>query len=133
MATNNAWFGEGSAGWQHAAHSVLRAVETRRPVIRCGNAGWSGWIDEYGHIRHVMLDEKQSIYFQGVEVVQFSRNRWWSGRFSAYVQLGDWFVIGALLLAGVGLLAVRLSGLRQVGGAGASRRGLMSGLPDHKH
>jgi apolipoprotein N-acyltransferase len=128
VATNNAWFGEGSAGWQHAAHSVLRAVETRRPVIRCGNAGWSGWIDEYGHIRHVMLDEDQSIYFQGVEVVEFSRNRWWSGRLSPYVQLGDWFVVASLLLFGVGLVAIRLAGPRLKSGLAEGRRGLMSGF-----
>ena len=42
VLTNNGWFGEGGAAYQHAAHAVLRAVETRRPVIRCGNGGWSG-------------------------------------------------------------------------------------------
>jgi apolipoprotein N-acyltransferase len=128
VATNNAWFGEGAAGWQHAAHSVLRAVETRRPVIRCGNAGWSGWIDEFGHIRHVMLDDKQSIYFQGVEVVEFSTNRWWSGRLSPYVQLGDWFVGASVLLLAIGLGAIRLAGPRDQGTRLAGRRGLMSGL-----
>jgi apolipoprotein N-acyltransferase len=32
--TNNGWFGEGGAAYQHASHSVLRAVETRRTVLR---------------------------------------------------------------------------------------------------
>ncbi|MEX0325512.1 MAG: apolipoprotein N-acyltransferase, partial [Puniceicoccaceae bacterium] len=102
VATNNAWFGEKAGAWQHAAHSVLRAVETRRPVVRCGNAGWSGWIDEFGHIRYVMLDNNASIYFQGVEVVPFSRSSWWANRFSPYVQLGDWFVGVCALLVGLG-------------------------------
>jgi apolipoprotein N-acyltransferase len=92
VATNNAWFGEEAGAWQHAAHSVLRAVETRRPVVRCGNAGWSGWIDEFGHIRHTVVDNTGSIYFQGVDAVQFSRSSYWSGRQSLYVQYGDWFV-----------------------------------------
>lgn len=128
VATNNAWFGEGAAGWQHAAHAVLRAVETRRPVIRCGNAGWSGWIDEFGHVRHVMLDDRGSIYFQGVEVVEFSRNRWWSGRLSPYVQLGDWFVAAAAILSILGLAAFRLAGPRRSAISPVARRGLMSGL-----
>ncbi|RME67032.1 MAG: apolipoprotein N-acyltransferase, partial [Verrucomicrobia bacterium] len=34
VATNDAWYGERGAAYQHAAHSVLRAVETRRPVLR---------------------------------------------------------------------------------------------------
>jgi apolipoprotein N-acyltransferase len=112
VATNNAWFGEEAGAWQHAAHSVLRAVETRRPVVRCGNAGWSGWIDEFGHIRHTMVDESGSIYFQGVEAVPFHRNTWWIGRDSLYVQYGDWFVgaCGALLLIA---LAVGRAGMRR--------------------
>ncbi len=100
VATNNNWFGREAGAWQHAAHSVLRAVETRRPVVRCGNAGWSGWIDEFGHIRHVMLNDRGSIYFQGAEAVPFSRSAWWAGRLSPYVRHGDWFVAvcGALTL-----------------------------------
>jgi apolipoprotein N-acyltransferase len=54
VLTNNAWYGEGGAAYQHAAHSVLRAIETRRPVLRCGNGGWSGWIDEFGGIRDTL-------------------------------------------------------------------------------
>ena len=101
VATNNTWFGEESGAWQHAAHSVLRAVETRRPVVRCGNAGWSGWIDEFGNIRHVVTDKNGSIYFQGVDAVDFYRNRWWSNRLSPYVQYGDWMVwLSMALLAG---------------------------------
>ena len=99
VATNNVWFGEEAAAWQHAAHSVLRAVETRRPVVRCGNAGWSGWIDEFGNIRHAMLNEKGSIYFQGVEAADFFRNRYWSGRRSPYVLYGDWLVPVSAVLA----------------------------------
>jgi apolipoprotein N-acyltransferase len=107
VATNNAWFGEEAAGWQHAAHSVLRAVETRRPVVRCGNAGWSGWIDEFGQIRHAMTDEAGSVYFQGVEAVPFQRNRWWSGRQSVYVAHGDWFPLVCAVLAGLGWMVFR--------------------------
>jgi apolipoprotein N-acyltransferase len=103
VGTNNVWFGEEAGAWQHAAHSVLRAVETRRPVVRCGNAGWSGWIDEFGHIRHVMLDNNASIYFQGVEVINFHRNSWWANRLSLYVQNGDWFVA---LCAGAALFGL---------------------------
>ncbi|MEM7792433.1 MAG: apolipoprotein N-acyltransferase, partial [Verrucomicrobiota bacterium] len=65
VTTNNAWYGEEGGAEQHAAHSVLRAVENRRPVMRCGNGGWSGWIDSYGNVRDVLLDESGSIYFRG--------------------------------------------------------------------
>ncbi|BET66468.1 apolipoprotein N-acyltransferase [Opitutales bacterium ASA1] len=107
VATNNAWFGEGGAAFQHAAHSVLRAVETRRPVLRVGNAGWSGWIDEYGNIRDRMFDDRGSIYHRGSAVFVVSRDRRWSGRESVYVRRGDWFVAASALLVVLGWLAVR--------------------------
>ena len=118
VATNNAWFGEEAGAWQHAAHSVLRAVETRRPVVRCGNAGWSGWIDEFGHVRHTVLDNTGSIYFQGVDAVQFSRSSYWSGRQSLYVQFGDWFVALCGGMIALAILTGRFSLTRfQAGGA----------------
>jgi apolipoprotein N-acyltransferase len=33
--TNNGWFGDSSAQWQHAAAAVFRAVENGLPLIRC--------------------------------------------------------------------------------------------------
>ncbi len=112
VATNNAWYGEEGGAYQHAAHSVLRAVENRRPVMRCGNGGWSGWIDSYGTLRSVLRDENGSIYFRGggnLKVFQFDG---WVRRRSFYTRHGDWFVIvGAALvaLAALQLVAVSLS------------------------
>ena len=93
VLTNNAWFGEGGAAYQHAAHSVLRAIETRRPVIRCGNSGWSGWIDEYGNVRTTVVNDAGSVYFRGGQTVVVSRDLRWRGRQSFYTEHGDWFII----------------------------------------
>jgi len=101
VLTNNGWFGEGGAAYQHAAHSVLRAIETRRPVIRCGNGGWSGWIDEFGNTRAVLQDGNGSVYFRGAQTLEVTRDMRWAGKQSYYTQNGDWF-----LLACVGLAAV---------------------------
>jgi len=99
VLTNNGWFGQGGAAYQHAAHSVLRAVETRRPVVRVGNAGWSGWIDEFGHIRAVLRDENGSIYFRGAQEVTVTRDLRWLGRNSFYTEHGDWFLLVCAILA----------------------------------
>jgi apolipoprotein N-acyltransferase len=93
VLTNNAWYGEGGAAYQHAAHSVLRAVETRRPLLRCGNGGWSGWIDEFGNIRTTLRDENDSVYFRGGGTVNVTRDLRWHDRLSFYTQHGDWFVM----------------------------------------
>jgi apolipoprotein N-acyltransferase len=119
--TNNGWFGEGGAAYQHAANSVLRAVETRRPVLRIGNGGWSGWIDEYGSIRAVLLrdaatgsitaapasrDTTGTVYFRGTQSVDVTADSYWLGRQSFYTTHGDWFVLACacLALAGYALL-----------------------------
>ncbi|HAV14063.1 MAG TPA: apolipoprotein N-acyltransferase [Opitutae bacterium] len=92
VATNNAWYGEEGGAPQHAAHSVLRAVENRRPVMRAGNGGWSGWIDAYGTVREVLFDAEGSIYFRGggtYTVFQFAE---WKRKQTFYTRHGDWFV-----------------------------------------
>jgi apolipoprotein N-acyltransferase len=48
--TNDAWFGESSAPYQHFAMAMVRCVENRRPMVRCANTGVSGIIDAYGRI-----------------------------------------------------------------------------------
>lgn len=99
VATNDAWYGEGAAAYQHAAHSVLRAVETRRPVLRCGNAGWSGWIDEFGNVRDILRDDAGSVYFRGTKTITVTRDARWVGRESFYVAHGDWFVLACAATA----------------------------------
>ena len=120
VATNDAWYGEGGAAYQHAAHSVLRAVETRRPVLRCGNNGWSGWIDEFGAIRGVLTRDASgmihtrpgiadaTVYFQGQAVINVSRDTRWIGRRSFYVEHGDWFVAVCAALTALGWLVLRM-------------------------
>lgn len=109
VLTNNAWFGEGGAAYQHAAHSVLRAVETRRPVLRVGNGGWSGWIDESGTIRATLRNEDESVYFRGAQTVTINRDARWVKRQSFYTEHGDWFpAVCALLVIATYYIALTL-------------------------
>ncbi|OHE80595.1 MAG: apolipoprotein N-acyltransferase [Verrucomicrobia bacterium RIFCSPLOWO2_12_FULL_64_8] len=128
VASNNAWYGEGGMACQHAAHSVLRAVETRRPVLRCSNGGWSGWIDEFGAIRGVMTDDRGSVYFRGVKLLPVKRDERWIGRRSFYVEHGDWFVAVCAALAVIGFLALRIGVAPDAPGGDAVDQGLMSKL-----
>jgi apolipoprotein N-acyltransferase len=115
VVTNDAWYGEEGGALQHAEHAVLRAIETGRPVLRCGNDGWSGWIDERGFARSLEKGADGQIglvpatfgggagttYFRGAGVVAFYADPAYAGRETFYVRFGDWFVaLSALLLAG---------------------------------
>jgi apolipoprotein N-acyltransferase len=48
--TNDAWYGKSSAPYHSMAMTVLRAVETRRSVVRSANTGISGFIDPLGRV-----------------------------------------------------------------------------------
>lgn len=108
VLTNGAWFGEGAASYQHAAHSVLRAVETRLPVVRCGNSGWSGWIDEYGNIRDTIQTKGGSIYFRSQKTFTVTRDVRWDKRPSIYTTYGNWIVWASAGLVLVGWMALTL-------------------------
>ncbi len=111
VVTNDAWYGEEGAAYQHAAHSVLRAVETRRPVVRVGNGGWSGWIDENGIIRSVLESQDGSVYFRGSEVVQVSYDPNTIQEFTFFVRYGNWFIVVCAASVIIFLLLLRRSPL----------------------
>ncbi len=68
--TNDGWFGHGAEQWQHATTALFRAVENRVPLIRCTNDGLTCWIDAYGRIRRIFLDQDGTIYGAGFITVQ---------------------------------------------------------------
>lgn len=50
VSTNDSWFYDSAAVYQHNAQSVLRAVETRRSVVRAANTGVSSIITPRGTV-----------------------------------------------------------------------------------
>jgi apolipoprotein N-acyltransferase len=48
--TNDAWFGDSSAPYQHFDQGAIRAVEEGRFVVRAANTGISGVVDPYGRV-----------------------------------------------------------------------------------
>ena len=50
IITNDGWFGPTHALLQHAAFARIRSIETRRPLVRCGNTGISFFVDRWGRV-----------------------------------------------------------------------------------
>ena len=61
--TNDAWFGDTSAPYQHFEQASMRAIEEGRYLVRSANTGISGIVDPYGRVV-----EKTSIFQQAVLV-----------------------------------------------------------------
>lgn len=101
--TNDSWFGTTAAPYQHAAHLVMRAIETRMGIARAANTGISEFVDPLGgtHLR-TPLD---------VERVE-ADTVWTTAGRTLYVRWGDW--VG--LLALIGTAALIVAGLVRRGG-----------------
>ncbi|OQA81598.1 MAG: Apolipoprotein N-acyltransferase [Lentisphaerae bacterium ADurb.Bin242] len=50
VVTNDAWYPTSDEPIQHFANSVFRTVETRLPMLRCGNSNYSVVIDSTGRV-----------------------------------------------------------------------------------
>jgi len=48
--TNDAWYGESSAPFQHFEMAAMRAIEQGRYLVRAANTGISGIVDPYGRV-----------------------------------------------------------------------------------
>ncbi|MCK5817376.1 MAG: hypothetical protein KAH15_05180, partial [Candidatus Marinimicrobia bacterium] len=95
LITNDIWFGRSVGPYQHAAISILRAVETRRPLIRSANAGISMFIDEKGRvIDHLPL------YTCGILDCSLSAGI----HDSAYVKTGNLFGISMSVIMLLGMI-----------------------------
>lgn len=61
--TNDAWFAPSSGQHAHLLGARLRAVETRRPLVRATNSGVSAWIDPLGEIHRVVPPDTVGVGF----------------------------------------------------------------------
>jgi len=50
VLTNDGWWKDSPGVWQHFSYSRLRAIETRRSIVRSANTGISGIIDQRGDV-----------------------------------------------------------------------------------
>jgi apolipoprotein N-acyltransferase len=60
--TNNGWFGESAAQWQHAATASFRAVENGLPLVRCANNRLTCWVVRLGASRRALRFRLKDIY-----------------------------------------------------------------------
>jgi apolipoprotein N-acyltransferase len=107
-ATNDGWFADPAAALQHAATARLRCIETRRPMVRAANTGWSGVVDATGVVRAEILDAKSgSTQIAGTLIADVELDKTPPTTF--YTRFGDVFSL-ACGFAAITALLVRWRG-----------------------
>lgn len=102
--TNNGWFGESAAQWQHAASAVFRAIENGVPLVRCANNGLTCVVSPNGRISHTFHPGTRDAYGPGYKIVEVPLLNGSRRMPTWYRQRGDvfgWSCVGwsALLVA----------------------------------
>ena len=105
--TNDGWFGQTAAPYQHFQPNLLRAVENRRYLVRVANTGISAIIDPFGRVV-----EKGPLFERAI----VSGTVYTQDRRSLYVAWGNWFPV---LCAGAALFFLILSTRKKQDGTGA--------------
>ncbi len=89
--TNDAWFGTTAAPDQHWAQVVVRAVESKRAIVRAANTGISGLVEPSGRISYASPIFTTTAFSVDVPLLQ--------GR-TIYSRYGDLLLVGcAIFLA----------------------------------
>jgi len=107
--TNDAWFGNSSAPYQHAQSSVFRAVENRVNVVRAANTGYSCFIDQKGHVTPAVHLSGKNLFVDGfaVEDIILTRTR------TFYTLYGDVFAHICIFSALAYIIGLGLVGLER--------------------
>ncbi|NOU25431.1 MAG: apolipoprotein N-acyltransferase [Methylotenera sp.] len=95
-ASNDAWYGQSNAAYQHMQFSQARALETGRTVLRATNTGATAIIDPHGNVL------AHAPHF--TESTLNGTAQGYSGS-TPYVHWGNWFF---LAICWVGLIAICL-------------------------
>ncbi len=93
--TNDGWYGNSSAPYQHFAIAVVRAVENRRFLLRSATTGVSGIIDPYGRILSRTEIMTQTYLTETIAPMK---------TITPYTRYGDFFPLASLTLGIVFLI-----------------------------
>jgi apolipoprotein N-acyltransferase len=106
--TNDGWYKQTPAAYQHLQASVLRAVENRVPVVRSANTGVSAFIGPSGKIvSTVRNDAGKEIFIAGYKAGIISVSPKVK---SFYTAFGDIFILGCCIFVICGIIRRKRAG-----------------------
>lgn len=94
LITNDGWYGRSAGPYQHHAQSVLRSVETRRPLLRAAYTGISSIFDPAGRLTASLGLENRGVVHGEIRP---------ESEMTFFVRWGNVWLIGASTLTLLGL------------------------------
>jgi apolipoprotein N-acyltransferase len=94
--TNDAWYGESSAPFQHFEMAAMRAIEQGRYLVRAANTGITGIVDPYGRVLARTRLNETTVVVGEARFVQAK---------TLYATMGDRVAHAALALTALALIA----------------------------
>jgi apolipoprotein N-acyltransferase len=93
--SNDGWYGEGGASWQHLNQARMRAVENNRWLLRDTNTGITAVIDPLGRVV-AEAPRNQRTQLQAAYSLEEAT--------TFYTRHGDWFPLACAIITLLGLL-----------------------------
>ncbi len=83
IASNDSWFKDSKAVYEHNNNAVLRAIESNRYVVRAANTGISCFIDNKGRVIERLDTLKQGYINSSIEIIKDK---------SLYTMIGEYII-----------------------------------------
>jgi len=103
--TDDAWYGKTAAPVQHFQMARMRAIESRRFLIRCANTGISAVIDPAGRVKTQLGVFETGELIGGTRPLQ---------EITFYVRHGDLFARACAMIFAASLLILRIYGRKTI-------------------
>jgi apolipoprotein N-acyltransferase len=102
--TNDGWFLRSAGARQHVASAVFRCVETRLPMVRAANTGVTCFINEFGAVTQMLVDENGSQFTEGTLTGQVAIAA--NPELTFYVRHGELFAYACLAVSALTLVVL---------------------------
>ncbi len=89
--TDDCWFGRTPGPYQHAQQAILRAIEYRIPLVRCGNTGISYFVEPSGKVESATNIFTRRVITRRITIKNIPCNNKSGRSLTFYAKWGDWF------------------------------------------
>ncbi len=72
ISTNDSWFHDSSAVYQHNSHAILRSIENGRYTVRSANTGISSIITDRGEVTDMLAPLERGVLTGNVKMLDYS-------------------------------------------------------------